>query len=170
VEIPGKTLLLLRHAKSDWDADSGDDHDRPLARRGLRAARRVGAALTALGRAPDAVLTSSALRARRTAELAAEAGGWRAPVEVDGALYLSPPAAVLERVRQRQDAAASLLVVGHEPTWSGLVEELTGARVRLPTAAVARIDLDIGSWGEIRPGGGTLIWLLTPKVLQALGR
>lgn len=165
-----KRLLLLRHAKSDWGADYGGDHERPLNPRGREAAARVGRALAALGQVPQAVLTSSAVRARETVERAAEAGGWSCPVEVSRDLYLSSTEDVLAAVRWQDDAVERLLVAGHEPVWSALVGELVGgARVKFPTAALARLDLGVGRWADVRPGAGTLAWLLTPKVLAKLG-
>jgi phosphohistidine phosphatase len=58
-----KTLILLRHGKSDWDSDRDADHDRPLARRGRNAAATMGLLLERAGQVPDRALTSSALRA-----------------------------------------------------------------------------------------------------------
>ena len=69
-----KTLLVMRHAKSDWGAPLGDDHERPLADRGVKAARRMGCFLTDSGSVPQLVISSTAVRARTTAELAAEPG------------------------------------------------------------------------------------------------
>lgn len=163
-----KTVLLLRHAKSDWGAPSTDDHDRPLAPRGRRAAERLGRALATLGPSPGTVLTSSALRARDTGERVVEAAGWTCPFEEDRQLYLTSPTVVLQRIREQDDAVTTLLVVGHEPVWSELATELTGGRMKLPTGAVARIDLAVGRWRDAAPGAGTLIWLLTPKVLKRL--
>jgi phosphohistidine phosphatase len=74
-----KTLYLLRHAKSDWNNAFDGDHDRPLAPRGIEAAERVGRVLAAAGEIPDRILTSSAVRARTTVELAAESGDWASP-------------------------------------------------------------------------------------------
>ena len=72
-----KTLILFRHGKSDWNTDYAADHDRPLAKRGRNAAATMGAMLARIEQVSDRVLTSSAVRARETVELAAEAGGWK---------------------------------------------------------------------------------------------
>ena len=158
-------LYLLRHGKSDWEADGGRDEERPLTARGRRAAAAVGAFLAAAGEVPDVAVTSPAVRARTTLDLAVEAGGWGCPVRVEPRLYQSGPAAVLELVRAEPAATSSLLLVGHEPTWSTLVEILTGARVRFPTAALARIELD-GGWDGAGPGTGLLAVLLPPRLLD----
>jgi phosphohistidine phosphatase len=77
-----RSLLALRHAKSDWSAGYGPDRDRPLAPRGVTAARLIGRFVTAAGLEPDLVLSSPAERARATAGLAVAAGGWGVAVEI----------------------------------------------------------------------------------------
>lgn len=165
-----KSLLLLRHAKSDWDAPSTADHDRPLAPRGRQAAKRMGTFLARVGPLPDRALTSSALRARRTLALAARAGDWSCPVEESGALYMATPEAALAEVARQDDRVRVLLVVGHEPTWSEFAGLLVGGgEMRLPTAACARIDFDVESWRSVGFGAGTLVWLVTPKLVKRAG-
>jgi phosphohistidine phosphatase len=158
-------LLLLRHAKSDWDAGAGRDHDRPLAPRGIAAAGRVGQWLAAAGPALDLVVTSSAVRALETARLALREGRLATPLRVEPSFYGSDVAAMLEAVRGLDEALAGVLLVGHEPTWSALASLLIGGgNVRMPTAAVAGIRFEVGSWGDVEPGAGELRFLLSPKV------
>ncbi|RMH19265.1 MAG: histidine phosphatase family protein [Acidobacteria bacterium] len=165
-----KTLLVLRHAKSDWHADSGGDHDRPLNPRGRRAARAVGRFLSAAGVAPQQVVSSSAVRARHTAELAAEAGAWHARLEITRKLYDASPGTVIDAVQHADDDVEVLLVAGHEPTSSALVSTLIGGgRLRLPTAAAACVELSVSHWRELAPGRGHLRWLITPKLLRRIG-
>ena len=159
---------MLRHAKSDWSADTGEDLERPLAPRGRHAARLVGRYLTAIDRVPDLVVCSPAARARSTIELAAQAGDWSAPVEFTGELYGNGPAAVLEVVRRQDARHKTLLLAGHEPTWSELVGRLIGgATVRFPTAALASIRFQAETWSEVRDGSGVLELLITPKTLPS---
>ena len=75
-----KKLILFRHAKSDWDSGAASDHARPLARRGVEAARVMGKFLMSAGEVPDQVLCSTAVRAMATVQLAAKAGGWIVPM------------------------------------------------------------------------------------------
>lgn len=165
-----KTLILFRHGKSDWNTDYGADHDRPLAKRGRKAAATMGAMLARIEQIPDRVLTSSAVRARNTVELAAEAGGWNCPVAIVPEFYGSTPATVVARVREESDAASSLLLVGHEPTWSTLAAELTGGGfLRFPTAAMVRIDLDLDRWSHLEADKGMLVWFLIPRLVKAMG-
>jgi phosphohistidine phosphatase len=162
-----KTLLVMRHAKSEWGAASGGDHERVLARRGIKAARKVGRFLTDSGTTPDLVLSSTAVRALTTAELAAESGEWGCEIITSRDLYASGPERVLDVVRETGNEVDRLLIAGHEPTWSTLVTWLIGGgRVRMPTAAVACLDLPHGDWIDLAPATCELRWLVTPKTLK----
>jgi phosphohistidine phosphatase len=163
------TLFLLRHGKSDWGADFSGDHERPLKKRGVKASKRMGDLLTSAGDTPDVVLTSSALRARTTAELAHEAGGWTCAIHVEGGLYDTTPNELLEHVR-RLGEGERVLVVNHEPTCSSTVSVLCGGAAPVfPTAALARIDLNVDRWKDVEPGCGELAWLVTPRLIGAVG-
>lgn len=164
-----KKLYVLRHAKSDWNEPAAGDHQRPLAKRGVKAAELMGRFLRSVGQVPDAVATSSAVRARTTVELMARAGDWTCPVHVTRTFYESRPEDVLRHVRTFTDEHESLMLAGHEPTWSALVQLLSGARVRMVTAALARIDLGVDRWADVEPGSGVLVWLVPPKLLERAG-
>jgi phosphohistidine phosphatase len=162
-----RKLLVMRHAKADWGAAVGGDHERPLARRGVMTARRMGRFLTAAGTTPDLVLSSTAVRALTTAELAAEAGEWGCEILTSHDLYASEPERVLEVIGGIDNGVERLLIAGHEPTWSTLVTWLIGGgKVRMPTAAVACLDLPDGHWIDLAPGTCELRWLMTPKMLK----
>jgi phosphohistidine phosphatase len=163
-------LLLLRHGKSDWEAGAGSDHDRPLAKRGRGAARRMGRLLARVGLVPARAITSSALRARATAELAAAEGGFGDRLEVTSDLYEATPEGVLTLLRSQPGAASPLLLVGHEPTFSAATSLLIGGgRIHLPTAALAALRFDAGAWSEVEAGSGELASLLLPRLLDRLG-
>jgi phosphohistidine phosphatase len=162
-----KQLVLLRHGKSDWSAGTGD-HARPLAPRGVQAAGTMGKLLAQAGQAPDHVVTSSAVRAHTTAELAADAGGWDAAIEVDRTLYMAGPAEVLDVVRRTSADVDSLLLVGHQPTWSDVAELLTSANVRVATATAVGIHLDVDAWPAVAPRRGILAWVLPPRLFEWL--
>lgn len=157
-----KTLLLMRHAKSDWDADYGADHERPLNERGMRSARIMGRVLTAEGLIPDHVISSTAVRARSTASLAREAGGWTCEIVLDQSLYEGGADAAV------QSAATAgqhkrLMLVGHQPTWSILFSVLTGESVEMKTATVAVIDFDVDRWQELPSGKGSVTGVYQPR-------
>jgi len=167
--MPG--LILFRHGKSDWDADyPGGDAARPLARRGQKAAKRMGKFLARAGQAPDAAITSPAVRAEDTLRLAMEGGDWTCPVRVAAALYHGGLPGLLAEVRKEPATTDVLLAVGHEPTWSEAVSALIGGgQVGLPTAAMARIDFDVDGWDEVAPRTGVLGWIVVPRLLAGSG-
>lgn len=158
-----RTLLLMRHAKSDWEAGYSSDHDRPLNERGVRNARSMGRLLASEGIEPQFVISSTALRARSTAELAIEAGGWQTELRLDPSLYDSEPGEVLAVGTSTAPEVSRLMLMGHHPTWSMLVKVLTGERVEMRTASVAVVEVDLDSWAGLPGGTGSLNRMLTPK-------
>lgn len=164
-----KTLILLRHAKSDWNVEYGRDHERPLNQRGHRSAAVVGRFLAAIGEVPEKVVTSTAVRARTTVEEAKAAGGWDCEIEPSSALYEGSAMGVLDEIRRSDDRFQSLLVAGHEPTWSTLGGQLIGrASIRMVTAALVRIDFGASRWSELEPGSGELVWMVRPRMLEKI--
>ncbi len=159
-------LLILRHAKSDWRSAADSDHERPLAPRGIRAAGVVGRFLRRGDAVPDMVLTSTAVRARTTAALAAEAGEWDCPIEITEDLYDVSVAGWLSRVAAVSDDVGRLLVAGHEPACSGVLRHLTRATARFPTAAVACVSVEC-RWRDLVQSRGLLLWFTTPRLLEA---
>ena len=161
----GKRLILLRHGKSDWKADFQNDHARPLAKRGIKAAKTMGKLLATAEQVPDTVITSSAVRAHSTVKLAVQSGKWGCPIQVTDALYGADAATVLAVIQQVPDSIQTLLLAGHEPTWSHLTLRLMGGgQIHFPTATMVRLDFDVDSWTQVAYGQGTLIWLLPPRL------
>jgi len=156
-------LMIMRHGKSDWDADAQDDHDRPLAPRGVVSAERMGEVIRDLGLDPDLVISSTARRARATAELARITGGWHSRLVLEDDLYGTSVATALDVAARLGGDASRVMLVGHQPVWSLLVAHLTGARCAMRTATVADIELDSHDWTSVREGTGTLVTLLQPK-------
>ncbi len=161
-----KKIILFRHGKSDWKASYASDHERPLARRGEAAADRMGRFLAAAGEVPDLAVTSTAVRASETLRRAILAGGWRCRVEESDELYLASSGELLSYIRFLHESDAAVVLVGHEPSWSALLARLVGGGAfRFPTATMARIDLDVGTWDEVDFGMGELRWLVIPRLL-----
>jgi phosphohistidine phosphatase len=157
-----KTLLMMRHGKSDWQAGYARDHDRPLNDRGIESAKVMGRVLTDRGLAPDHVISSSAVRAEITARLAAEAGGWQGAIAIDPVLYGASPHEVIHVAAHAPDVGR-LMLVGHQPTWAATVYELTGKDIEMKTASVAVIESQIESWHELFDGMGQLVETLYPR-------
>ena len=154
----------MRHAKSDWEADYLSDHDRPLNDRGMRSAQLMGRVLAARGEVPQVVISSTAVRARTTAELAIEAGSWGSQLLVARALYEAGPIEALDVAAQAPDVQR-LMLVGHQPTWSMLVAHLTEERVEMKTATVAVVECQLDSWATVTGAHGTLSHVLHPRSL-----
>ena len=167
-----KTLLVLRHAKSDRGDNALRDHDRPLAPRGETDAPRRGVALAALDIRPDCILTSTAVRARETTRRVAMAMGYDGEIIEEPGIYAASVDTLLDVLRDRDDEAIVLLV-GHNPGLEELICLLIGGMgaepmVRLPTAGLACLALDIERWSHLRAECGLLQWFLTPRIVYPL--
>lgn len=162
-----KHLLVLRHAKSSWKHDGLSDHDRPLNKRGLRDAPRIGQLIRERNILPDRILSSTAVRACTTAVQVGEAAGIEEPPVLVPTFYLAAPSAYLEMLATLDDAAARAMVVGHNPGLEELVYHLTGRDETLPTAALAHVELPLDSWSEIDGSTrGKLLDLWLPRELS----
>jgi phosphohistidine phosphatase len=156
-----RQLWLLRHADAEPHG-SREDSLRRLTERGERQARTAGVALARLGLGFEAVLYSPKVRARQTAELAAEA--WddaaRSRLAVLGGLAGGFDAAeALDQIAVVGEEGR-LLLVGHEPDLSNVVAELAGARIDLKKGGLAVVKLD--------GGGGELVALMRPRELALI--
>ena len=161
-----KELLVLRHAKSSWKHPELDDHDRPLNKRGKGDAPQMGELIRREGMIPERIISSTAERAHTTAKLVANACGYQQELLATARLYLAGPDEYLDLLSELDDGIGSAMVVGHNPGMEELVEELTGMSERMPTAALARIALDLESWtGIVGPRRGELLGLWRPKEL-----
>jgi phosphohistidine phosphatase len=161
-----KTLLLLRHAKSDWNDVSLRDFERPLADRGKRDAPRMGQEMKVRAPLPDLIISSPAARARETIEAVVASGGLTARLEFNETIYGASSAELTRLVRRLPDTVNCALMVGHNPGFEELVARLTAADERMPTAALACIEFQIDHWKDIEDKTGKLIWLMTPKKLK----
>ena len=150
-------LWLLRHGEA-VPHDSKPDDERELTARGERQAAAAGAALARLGIEFAAVYTSPLIRAADTARLACEA----LSIDPEEEKLLAngfDRADALELLR-RHDSDARVLVVGHEPSFSQVVHDLTGGRTDFKKGAVVAVRVD--------GGGGELIVMLRPRELESL--
>ena len=169
-----KTLLLLRHAKSDWGDPAREDFDRPLNARGRKAARRMAGHIARRGLDPDLVWCSTAARARETWALMAPAlapgigAAWRDD------LYLATAAELLAIARGAPDRAARLMLIAHNPGLHDLAlglartsrdpADLDALGNGLPTAALAIVAFDANGWAGI--ADGRLVSLVRPRRLS----
>jgi phosphohistidine phosphatase len=165
-----RTLVVVRHAKSDWDT-AAPDHERPINARGRREAPQLGRRLDEAGLRPALVLCSSATRAQQTWQLASSVWAEPPPVRVDDRLYDASRSEVLAVVNRTSDDVTVLAVVGHEPTSSALVSVLAGSADPaaaavlaggLKTACAAVLTFD-GRWSDLEPGVAQLVGVVSPR-------
>ncbi|WP_309066190.1 SixA phosphatase family protein [Microbacterium sp.] len=156
-----KTLLLARHAKSDWGMPGFADHDRPLNSRGLRDAPEMAQRLVDEEVPLERIVSSSAVRARTTADEYATAYGL--PVVEEPLLYAASARSILAIAAALPDDCHVAMLVGHNPGMSDAVSELTREYVQLATCAIAECAVDVGSWAELIEGAGRLLRLRAPK-------
>ena len=136
-------LVLVRHAKSDWGDPALPDHDRPLNDRGLRDAPRMARALAETGFRPEVILSSTALRARTTAEAFGAESGVAVSLEPD--LYGAAARTLLAAAAA--SGAMKVMVVAHDPGMTDLAEQLSGGGIaHMPTCAVATFTWDEDDW------------------------
>jgi len=139
-------LVLVRHAKSDWGDPSLDDHDRPLNGRGMRDAPRMARTLAESDFRPEVILSSTALRARTTAE--AFGAEFDVAVNLDPELYGAPPRVLLAKAAA--SGAHRVIVVAHDPGMTALAERLSGGGIaHMPTCAVATLTWDEDDWAVV---------------------
>tara|TARA_B100001013_G_C24541653_1_gene414923 strand:+ start:345 stop:836 length:492 start_codon:yes stop_codon:yes gene_type:complete len=162
-----KSIILFRHGKSDWNANYDGDHNRPLAKRGIKATKNMGRFLAERNQIPDLVISSTAVRARTTAELAMEAGNWNCQMELESAIYGGSPDTLLNLTQQQDNTLVSICLVGHEPNFSMFISRASNdGYIRFTTANMAKIDFQVNQWKDIRFYEGKLDWLQRPKELE----
>lgn len=162
-----KLLLILRHAKSSWKGKGISDHARPLNKRGKKAAPLMGQVLYEDDFVPDVILSSTALRARQTADLVAEASGFEGQVDYLDDFYHAWPSDYLNALCSLSDKINTAMVVGHNPGMELLLEMLTGQSERFPTAALASVKLSIDFWSQLNDETeGELLHLWLPRAID----
>jgi phosphohistidine phosphatase len=167
-----KTLHLYRHAKSSWADPSGDDHARPLNKRGRRAAAAMAEHIAALAESPALILCSDAARTRETLHHLMTALQRPAEVLVERELYLAPSERLLERLRRVDEGAPSILLLGHNPGLHELALRLAAASPRVaerlgkfPTAALVSFAVS-GTWRDLDAGSVRFRDYVTPGELS----
>ena len=174
-----RRLMLLRHAKTETHAPSGQDQDRRLDDRGKRDAADIGDWISRHPPWPNRVLVSPAVRAHQTWEIVREAMTSLAPqpeVEFLPELYGADPAQLLQTIRLASVAdPRALLMIGHNPGMHELALTLTGsgdAAARkalddnLPTAGLAIFDFATHDWNDVAFRRGKLAQFVSPKLLK----
>ncbi len=169
-----RTLYLLRHAKSDWTTESSADFDRPLSKRGFSAAPRMGKFMAESKFIPDRILCSDAVRTRQTLNALLPHFGDGLNIEITGRIYSGGALEYFHLLRNQDDIAKSILLIGHNPSIQELALALCGSgdpairqqlATKYPTAGLCVIRFEIKNWNDIGEGLGQLVLFTTPRLI-----
>jgi len=166
-----KTLSVFRHAKAERPEGYADDQDRPLTERGGKDAAAMGSILARVDPPVDWIVSSPSRRTRETTDRLTAALNYTDQVAWHPDIYAAHPDALLAVLAAIPPSAEHAVLVGHNPGLEGLVAGLcAGApdrlNVRLATAAIAHVVLDVAYWNQARWGCGLLQFLIRPKLLR----
>jgi len=144
-------LLLIRHAKSSWDDPQVDDHDRPLNERGLRNAPEMGKRIRECRVSLDALISSTAMRARTTAEIIAGSIDWPIKrISFDSNLYHASATELQNYVGSLSNDFSGVALFGHNPGMTSLTVNLWGLPIdNIPTCGMVRLEFLENSWDEV---------------------
>ena len=166
-----RTLLLMRHAKSDWPPGPRHDFDRPLTAHGKNDASRIGRWIQEHDWLPDQIICSPAKRAKQTVDhLCQQTGIDSRRVEYDKRIYDADQNHLFKILSETNSATARLLMVGHNPSFSDLLNFLCSDSTRstvdrsMSSAALAVITLK-APWSALDQGSGELVSLILPRTL-----
>ena len=170
-----KTIFLLRHAKSSWKDTAIEDRERPLAKRGQRAAQVMADHVARTGILPAQILCSPARRARETLEIVERGFASAVPVRMESGIYDAEAAALLQRVQGLSETLGSVMIIGHNPGMERFAHILAGGgdaaavglmAAKYPTGALATLEADVDAWADVAPGCARLTAFVRPRDLS----
>ena len=161
----GRTLILVRHAKSSWKHEGLSDFERPLNNRGLKNAPEMGKRLVDINFAVDTIISSPALRAITTAELIAKELDFNIQkIEQNAQIYEASLTTLIDLVSGLDNNYHRVMLVGHNPGFTVLCNYLSDARIdNMPTCSIAKVHFDTDRWDSISEHAGSLIDFDYPK-------
>src|ERR671933_1884148 len=165
------TLLILRHAKDAPKDPTISDHDRPLDKVGKDDALHMGKLIKDKGMIPSLIISSTALRAKTTAELIAKGCSYQGDIVLNHSLYEAKPKEYLSILETLSDIYGSVLIVGHNPTVEDTIQMLTDSSdaTAITSCALAHLSLQIEKWsdlsnnGKIEQGKAVLREIIQPR-------
>ena len=160
-----KNVYFIRHAKSSWDDSSLRDSERPLNKRGLRDAPFMAKLLKGKGVQADMIISSPANRALTTAKyFASEMNLPDEKFDINNIIYGAYPEDVLRLVKNVDNSVNTLLVFGHNPTFTGIVNRFTEDYIaNVPTCGIVKIEADIDSWSAFNESNAVQTEFYYPK-------
>ncbi|MFN5331577.1 MAG: SixA phosphatase family protein [Bacteroidota bacterium] len=146
-----KKIILMRHAKSSWENPWMEDYDRPLAERGVLDATKMAKALKNRGVIPQLLLSSPALRTMETAKITSKILGIpEEQIIYEKSLYHASPSQLLKAIHHQKDSVDTLLLLGHNPGLTELIQELGVQIDNLPTSGQLGFTLAASRWEEFK--------------------
>lgn len=170
-----RTIILYRHAKSDWSDPAIADHDRWLAPRGEDAARRMAAWIEAEQLMPDLILCSTALRTRLTLQALLPVLGTRCEIRLMPEIYAASESDYVDLLRAHGGSAETVMLIAHNPAIHDTARELVAEgdadalhalTEKFPTAALAIIEVPCDSLAGLLPQSGRLVRFIRPRDLS----
>jgi len=160
-----KTLTLVRHAKSSWNHPRLTDFERPLNKRGRRDAPRMGCRLAAQHLRPQIIVSSPAVRALTTAEVIALELGYQAEQIIpDNRIYHAYSGQLLDVIRDFDTSLHHLMLVGHNPGLTDLVDRLAHAGIsNIPTCGIVVLGFSVDRWRDVSDGASEMLLFDYPK-------
>ncbi|MCF8709982.1 SixA phosphatase family protein [Rhizorhapis sp. SPR117] len=171
-----KRLTLLRHAKSSWDDHVSRDFDRPLNKRGARAAMTMGRYARNHDMHFDHLIASPAVRVIQTLDTFLDGYGEKIEANWDRRIYLASSATLMDVLRDQPNDVSSLLMLGHNPGLEDLILTLVpdnsasalrdDVEIKFPTASLAVMEIDIDKWDDMGPNMARLVSFTRPRDLD----
>ena len=160
-------LIVMRHAKSDWNTDAANDHARPLNKRGRRDAPRIAERLVELDWQPSHIVSSDSQRTTETFQLMAGAFSGSPSVAFLDSLYHAGIRELEDAVNALPDEFSTVMALGHNPGWQDCIHRLTGEFEEMTTANAALMTIEADSWAEAIHSrhGWKLIEMIRPREL-----
>ncbi len=163
-----KTLLLLRNAKSSWKDSKLKDRERPITKKGRKAAALIGELIKMNELQPELLLSSSVVRANQTTQQVIASMEYTGKVFFLDHLFMAEADVILDALSLLPDELERVMVVGHNPGLESLLQLLTGQIESLSPGALAHISLPVQAWRELKKDtDGELVQLWRPKEIDA---
>jgi phosphohistidine phosphatase len=163
-----KTLYIVRHAKSSWDFPELPDVERPIIEKGIYKTKKIVNELNNRNIKVDLIISSHAKRALETAKIIAT--GIFYPVEkieISKNIYQMDYDDIFDVIFSVSDEVHSLLIVGHNPTFSQFANYFLDEKIDLlPTSGVVSVNFETKKWTEIKKASHKINFILIPKTLN----
>lgn len=165
-----KTLYLVRHAKSSWDYPDLSDEERPLLEKGKKRTKKMIDYLLSTNAQMELIISSHAVRARRTAEILAHAFRYPAnQIKIDHLIYEGGERQMDNQFFDVPKKVNHLWIIGHNPTITNFANRFLDDKIDyLQTSGVVSIQFDTDTWEDIHEVNSTLNFIMYPRKLKQL--